>query len=775
MATKMAERLKGKTIVITGASSGIGKSTAIEFARTQPDDLKLILTARREDTLKELAQEIQGFAKGVKVLPVKLDVSKPDEVQNFVGNLPQEYKDIDVLVNNAGLVKGVAQAPDISPADIDTMFSTNVTGLINMTQAILPIFKARSTPSGDIINIGSIAGREPYQGGSIYCATKAAVRSFTDAMRKELITTRIRVIEIDPGQVETEFSVVRFGGDKEKAKKVYEGVEPLTPEDIAEVVVFAAGRRENVVLADSLIFPNHQTSLPLKLSTRLPTKGSVKSLTSMNRATKSDVQGYIVGQYQAVEKARHEHIDRSWNDLQDFIRENQTFKIKSSARAKPPSLAQCMARAGVDNADLDLDSDSEDDEIDLSQKIEHAVSAFAEKTKEYEKDQKEDKKDINTDPLKNNYLVHHPPMLSTLESIDISYPYNNKQNFGIRRHSGGRSLASLIARAGEIYVSYNEDVCLPWSTFEPSSLSSSPNPSSDASVLDLSADDALAMLRERLRIVHNVGGSTGYCRREWLDAKFKTGCSTVHGPSLLRFSTSCYEHVQPPVITNASTATQQDQYDLVSRVRISPSKDTLNTKSSVWTSAFSKCTSMTSISSYQTDRLQSANNERHLHMDGPGMDVEKHERDDKRDRKRVDSLPVLTTKGWTDELQAEDIEQLYAPLYMSAEDTRDVPATVVANKTHDSPLVRERTVDDDVSTDLDYDLELEPAAHDSPNSMRRKWTSRMKHFIKMLPKKSKQATRDCFRATKQFSRTAWNLVPAAVQSRRPSPKIDSVI
>jgi len=140
------------------------------------------------------------------------------------------------------------------------MFSTNVTGLINMTQAILPIFKSRSTPSGDIINIGSIAGREPYQGGSIYCATKAAVRSFTDAMRKELIATRIRVIEIDPGQVETEFSVVRFGGDVEKAKKVYEGVEPLTPDDVAEIVVFAAGRRENVVLADSLVFPNHQVS-----------------------------------------------------------------------------------------------------------------------------------------------------------------------------------------------------------------------------------------------------------------------------------------------------------------------------------------------------------------------------------------------------------------------------------------------------------------------------------------------------------------------------------
>jgi short-subunit dehydrogenase len=139
------------------------------------------------------------------------------------------------------------------------MFSTNVTGLIAMTQAILPIFKQRG--AGDIINIGSIAGREPYQGGSIYCATKAAVRSFTDAMRRELIATRIRVIEIDPGQVETEFSVVRFGGDVEKAKKVYEGVEPLTPDDIAEIVVFAAGRRENVVVADTLVFPNHQVSL----------------------------------------------------------------------------------------------------------------------------------------------------------------------------------------------------------------------------------------------------------------------------------------------------------------------------------------------------------------------------------------------------------------------------------------------------------------------------------------------------------------------------------
>lgn len=147
---------------------------------------------------------------------------------------------------------------------MNIMFATNVTGLINMTQAILPIFLNRTEGSsglsgaGDIINVGSIAGREPYPGGSIYCATKAAVRSFTESLRKELIATRVRVIEIDPGQVETEFSVVRFYGDKKAADKVYEGCEPLTPEDIAEVVVFAAGRRENVVVADTLIYPNHQ-------------------------------------------------------------------------------------------------------------------------------------------------------------------------------------------------------------------------------------------------------------------------------------------------------------------------------------------------------------------------------------------------------------------------------------------------------------------------------------------------------------------------------------
>ncbi|KAI1933198.1 hypothetical protein LOZ65_000407 [Ophidiomyces ophidiicola] len=262
MATAMGKRLEGKTIVVTGASSGIGRSTALEFARTSPNDLRLILTARRLDSLNKVAEDIKAeVGAGVKVLPYQLDVSKPEEIDRFVSSLPAEFQEIDVLVNNAGLVKGVAQAPDISRDDIKVMFDTNVTGLINMTQAILPIFKKRPDGGrGDIINIGSIAGIEAYAGGSIYCATKAAVRSFTSALRKELIATRIRVMEVDPGQVETEFSVVRFYGDKSKADAVYAGCEPLTPEDIAEVVVFTAGRRENVVVAETVLFPQHQVS-----------------------------------------------------------------------------------------------------------------------------------------------------------------------------------------------------------------------------------------------------------------------------------------------------------------------------------------------------------------------------------------------------------------------------------------------------------------------------------------------------------------------------------
>ena len=201
----MSKRLEGKTVLVTGASSGIGQSVVKEFARTAPKSLKIIVTARRLEKLHELVKEIEAdVGPGVKVLPFQLDVRDADQVKHFHGKLPAEFQGIDILVNNAGLVKGVAKAPDILAEDLEVMMSTNVTGLINMTQAVLPIMLKRGpTGAGDIINIGSIAGREGYPGGSIYCATKAAVRTFTDALRRELIATRIRVMEIDPGQVET--------------------------------------------------------------------------------------------------------------------------------------------------------------------------------------------------------------------------------------------------------------------------------------------------------------------------------------------------------------------------------------------------------------------------------------------------------------------------------------------------------------------------------------------------------------------------------------------
>ena len=260
-------------MVVTGASSGIGKATAIEFARVAfPQPIALILTARRLSKLEELQKEIETEYPSAKVFPVKLDVSESEEIHGFLGQLPERLRNIDILVNNAypnscskanssGLVKGVDKVGEIAEDDIKVMMDTNVTGLINvyittidallmvqMTQAILPTMKSRNT--GTIINISSIAGRAGYPGGAIYCATKAAVQIFTEALRHELISTKIRVINVDPGQVETEFSLIRFRGDEEAAKKVYQGVTPLTGEDVADVIVFAASRKENVVVAD---------------------------------------------------------------------------------------------------------------------------------------------------------------------------------------------------------------------------------------------------------------------------------------------------------------------------------------------------------------------------------------------------------------------------------------------------------------------------------------------------------------------------------------------
>ncbi len=255
----MAHRLSGKIILITGASSGIGRATAIEFARQCPSELKLILTARRVDKLKELKSELETHHKGIQVHALGLDVSNAEQVRSFIGKLPPEYQKINVLINNAGFVKGVEHVGDIVEQDMNDVLATNVSGFINVTQAVMKVFRANGN-RGDFVQLGSIASRDGYAGGAVYCASKSAVRAFSEAMQKETIHTRIRTMIIEPGQVETEFSVIRFRGDKAKADGVYAGTEPLTAEDIAEIIVFAVSRRENVVMANTLLFPSHQAS-----------------------------------------------------------------------------------------------------------------------------------------------------------------------------------------------------------------------------------------------------------------------------------------------------------------------------------------------------------------------------------------------------------------------------------------------------------------------------------------------------------------------------------
>lgn len=257
-ANKAAERLAGKTILITGASAGIGEATAREFADVSFGNVKLILTARRKEKLDDLKRQLTEQYPNIEVYAAELDVSKLDTIPTFISSLPEEFADIDVLINNAGKALGRDPVGEILQEDITDMFQTNVLGLITLTQAVLPIFKKKN--AGDIVNLGSIAGRDPYPGGGIYCPTKAAVHSFSDVLRKELINTKIRVILCSPGNVETDFSNVRFKNDKEKAKAVYAGTEPLVAEDIAEILVFAVSRKQNTVIADTLVFSTNQAS-----------------------------------------------------------------------------------------------------------------------------------------------------------------------------------------------------------------------------------------------------------------------------------------------------------------------------------------------------------------------------------------------------------------------------------------------------------------------------------------------------------------------------------
>jgi serine 3-dehydrogenase len=243
------------TVLITGASAGIGEACAHVFARAGYD---LVLTARREDRLKKLAAEL-GARHQIAIETFGLDVRSAKDVQELVARNPATFGSVSVLVNNAGLAQGFDSLQDGKPEDWDAMIDTNVKGLLYVTRAVLPRMIARG--EGHVINIGSVAGRWAYPKGNVYCATKAAVRMLTETMRQDLHGTGVRVTEIEPGMVETDFSRVRFGGDKARAAAVYAGTEPLTADDIADTALWCAQRPKRVNIQEVVIFPTAQSAV----------------------------------------------------------------------------------------------------------------------------------------------------------------------------------------------------------------------------------------------------------------------------------------------------------------------------------------------------------------------------------------------------------------------------------------------------------------------------------------------------------------------------------
>lgn len=243
-----------KTVLITGATSGIGRAAAEKFAEAS---FRLIITGRRKDRLNELT-ELLMKNHNAEVLPLNFDVRNADEVDRHLGALPQEWKDIDILINNAGLAVGLNHLDEGYRDDWNRMIDTNIKGLLYVTSAVVPGMVRRS--SGHIINISSIAGKEVYENGAVYCASKHAVDALSKGMRIDLLKHGIRVTNIAPGLVETEFSLVRFKGDSEKAKTPYKGLTPLTGKDIADVIFFAATQPPHVNLSDIVITPTSQAS-----------------------------------------------------------------------------------------------------------------------------------------------------------------------------------------------------------------------------------------------------------------------------------------------------------------------------------------------------------------------------------------------------------------------------------------------------------------------------------------------------------------------------------
>lgn len=246
--------LMGRTILVTGASSGIGAAMARLFAR---EGARLVLCARRLDRLERMAEEIRA-AHDADILVHAIDVRDRKAVEGLLQRLPEAWREIDVLVNNAGLSRGLESFPKNDPEDWDEMISTNISGLLHMTRQVLPGMISRKR--GDIVNIGSTSSHEVYPNGAVYCATKHAVDAISRGLRMDLADTPVRVIQISPGMTETEFSLVRFKGDKARADKVYEGMQPLSGQDVAEAALFALTRPAHVQVGEIVLWPTNQGS-----------------------------------------------------------------------------------------------------------------------------------------------------------------------------------------------------------------------------------------------------------------------------------------------------------------------------------------------------------------------------------------------------------------------------------------------------------------------------------------------------------------------------------
>ena len=245
-------RLFGKIVFITGATKGIGRSCAFSYAEK---GATLILTARNSELLDALKEELVRKY-GIKVYSIVMDVRNSLSVETAVSSLPDSLKNIDILINNAGLALGMDKVYLATPTDIDTVVDTNVKGMLYVTSAVVPLMLKKN--SGHIINLGSVAGDAAYAGGAIYCATKAATKAFSDGLRIDLVDTNIKVTNIKPGLVETNFSNTRFKGDAKKSKNTYKGIDALTPADVADVIVYTTTLPENVQLTEIALTPNKQ-------------------------------------------------------------------------------------------------------------------------------------------------------------------------------------------------------------------------------------------------------------------------------------------------------------------------------------------------------------------------------------------------------------------------------------------------------------------------------------------------------------------------------------